>query len=117
MATAAPGITISEMFPGMARHGDKISYVRSVYHTAAAVHDTGHQMMQTGRLFSGGLESPHVGCVLGYLKGRKTDLPAHVVLPEKMGPTGGNRPPRPQTRSLWKNKRQSVLQPRREGKS
>src|SRR5215510_11336415 len=26
--TAAPGISISEMFPGMARHGDKISYVR-----------------------------------------------------------------------------------------
>src|SRR6266513_985757 len=39
--TTAPGITVSEMFPGMARHGDKISFVRSVYHTAAAVHDTG----------------------------------------------------------------------------
>jgi hypothetical protein len=90
--TTAPGVMISEMFPGMARHGDKISYVRTVYHTAAAVHDTGHQMLQTGRLFSGGLESPHVGCVLGYLKGRKTDLPPHVVLPEKMGPTGGNMP-------------------------
>src|SRR5258708_32347238 len=100
MATAAPGITISEMFPGMARHGDKISYVRSVYHTAAAVHDTGHQMMQTGRLFSGGLESPHVGGVLGYLKGRKTDLPAHVVLPEKMGPTGGDLPHAPAGRLL-----------------
>src|SRR5712691_3618740 len=92
IATQAPGITISELFPGMARHGDKISFIRSVYHTAAAVHDTGHQMMQTGRLFSGGLESPHVGCTLGYLKGRQTDLPASVVLPEKMGPTGGNLP-------------------------
>ncbi|MFN6103716.1 MAG: DUF1501 domain-containing protein [Planctomycetaceae bacterium] len=90
--TRAPGIQISEMFPGMARHGDKISYVRTVYHTAAAVHDTGHQMLQTGRLFSGGLETPHVGCVLGFLKGRKSDLPPHVVLPEKMGPTGGNLP-------------------------
>jgi len=90
--TRAPGIQISEMFPGMARHGDKISYVRTVYHTAAAVHDTGHQMMQTGRLFSGGLETPHVGCVLGFLKGRRGDLPPHVVLPEKMGATGGNLP-------------------------
>ncbi|MFN9374442.1 MAG: DUF1501 domain-containing protein [Planctomycetaceae bacterium] len=90
--TRAPGIRISEMFPGMARHGEKISYVRTVYHTAAAVHDTGHQMLQTGRLFSGGLETPHVGCVLGFLKGRKGDLPPHVVLPEKMGPTGGNLP-------------------------
>lgn len=90
--TRAPGIRISEMFPGMARHGEKISYVRTVYHTAAAVHDTGHQMLQTGRLFSGGLETPHVGCVLGFLKGRKGDLPPHVVVPEKMGPTGGNLP-------------------------
>lgn len=90
--TRAPGIRISEMFPGMARHGEKISYVRTVYHTAAAVHDTGHQMLQTGRLFSGGLETPHVGCVLGFLKGRNGDLPPHVVLPEKMGPTGGNLP-------------------------
>src|SRR5439155_4118040 len=80
------------MFPGMARHGDKISFIRSVYHTAAAVHDTGHQMMQTGRLFTGGLEHPHVGCVLSYLKGSREGLPAHVVLPTPMGPTGGNLP-------------------------
>ena len=90
--TTAPGIQVSELFPGMARHGDKISFVRSVYHTGAAVHDIGHQMMQTGRLFSGGLESPHVGCVLDFIKGRKTDLPASVIIPEKMGPTGGNLP-------------------------
>lgn len=92
IATNAPGVTISELFPGMARHADKIAFLRSIYHTAAAVHDTGHQMMQTGRLFTGGLESPHVGSVLGFLKGRKTDLPASVILPEKMGPTGGNLP-------------------------
>ena len=61
---------ISEIFPQMAKHADKFSLVRSVYHTATAVHDTGHQMMQTGRLFTGGVEHPHVGCVLGYLKGR-----------------------------------------------
>jgi len=90
--TTASGVMISEMFPGMAKHADKISFVRTVYHTAAAVHDTGHQMMQTGRLFSGGVESPHVGCTLGFLKGRNGDLPPHVVLPEKMGPTGGNLP-------------------------
>jgi hypothetical protein len=92
IATAAPEITISEIFPGMAKIADQLSLVRTVYHTAAAVHDTGHQMMQTGRLFSGGLESPHVGCTLGFLKGRNGDLPPHVVLPEKMGRTGGNLP-------------------------
>ena len=92
IATKAKGVQISEIFPGHARLGDKISYVRSCYHAAAAVHDTGHQMMQTGRLFSGGINTPHAGCALSYLRGRKTDLPAHVILPESMGRTGGGLP-------------------------
>ena len=90
--TNVPGLDISEIFPLHAKHADKFSLVRSVYHTAAAVHDTGHQMMQTGRLFTGGVNTPHAGCALSYLRGRKSDLPAHVVLPEPMGPTGGNLP-------------------------
>lgn len=83
---------ITNIFPKMAKIADKFSLVRSVYHTAAAVHDTGHQMMQTGRLFTGGINTPHVGCTLEYLKGRRGDMPAHVILPEPMGPTGGNMP-------------------------
>ncbi|HWB12259.1 MAG TPA: DUF1501 domain-containing protein [Pirellulales bacterium] len=90
--TNSPAIEISEIFPRMAQHADKLSLVRSCFHTAAAVHDTGHQMMQTGRLFTGGINTPHAGCVLSYLRGRKSDLPAHVILPEPMGRTGGNMP-------------------------
>jgi hypothetical protein len=90
--TNVAGIEISEILPLHAKHADKFSLVRSCYHTAAAVHDTGHQMLQTGRLFTGGINSPHVGCALAYLRGRKSDLPAHVILPEPMGPTGGNLP-------------------------
>jgi hypothetical protein len=90
--TKVPGIQISEIFPKVAQHTDKFSLIRSVYHTATAVHDTGHQMMQTGRLFSGGIEHPHVGCVLGYLKGQRGEVPAHVLLPRPIGRTGGNLP-------------------------
>ena len=90
--TNNPDIQISEIFPLHAKHADKFSLVRSCYHTAAAVHDTGHQMMQTGRLFTGGVNSPHAGCALEFLKGRRTELPANVILPEPMGPTGGNLP-------------------------
>jgi uncharacterized protein (DUF1501 family) len=91
-ATKVPGTQISEIFPRMAQHADKFSVIRSVYHTATAVHDTGHQMMQTGRLFSGGIEHPHIGCVLGYLKGQRGEVPAHVLLPRPIGRTGGNLP-------------------------
>src|ERR1051325_10179309 len=90
--TNNPDIQISEIFPGHAKIADKFSLVRSVYHTAAAVHDTGHQMMQTGRLFTGGVNTPHAGCALHYLQGKGHEMPTHVILPEPMGPTGGNMP-------------------------
>jgi hypothetical protein len=90
--TNVPGIEISENFPRMAKLADKYAIVRSMYHTAAAVHDTGHQMMQTGRLFQGGVEHPHLGCVLGKLRGPKGDVPPHVLLPHPIGNTGGNMP-------------------------
>lgn len=92
ISTASDAIQISEIFPGHAKVADKFSLVRSCHHTGAAVHDAGWQMMQTGRQFAGGVETPHVGAVLSYLRGRKTDLPAHVVLPETMGRGGGNLP-------------------------
>ncbi|MBI3698506.1 MAG: DUF1501 domain-containing protein [Acidobacteria bacterium] len=90
--TNAPGIQISEVFPRMARNADKFALVRTLYHTAAAVHDTGHQMMQTGRLFQGGIEYPHIGCVLSKMKGPRNDTPPHVLLPRPIGNTGGNMP-------------------------
>jgi Protein of unknown function (DUF1501) len=90
--TNVAGFEISEIFPKVARHADKFSLIRSVYHTATAVHDTGHQMMQTGRLFSGGVEHPHAGCVLGYLKKQRGEVPAHVLMPKPIGRTGGNLP-------------------------
>jgi hypothetical protein len=90
--TNVAGIEICENFPRMAKHAEKYALIRSCYHTAAAVHDTGHQMMQTGRLFTGGVEYPHVGCVLSKLKGPKGDVPAHVLMPHPIGNTGGNMP-------------------------
>lgn len=83
---------LSEILPKHAEIADKFSIVRSCYHTAAAVHDAGWQMMQTGRQFNGGVNYPHAGAVNEYLKGRRSDLPAHVVLPETMGRGGGNLP-------------------------
>jgi hypothetical protein len=90
--TNVPGIQISEIFPRMARHADKFSLIRSIYHTATAVHDTGYQLLQTGRLFRGGIEHPHMGCVLGYIRGGRGELPAHVLMPRPIGRTGGNLP-------------------------
>ena len=92
IATRVPGMQISEILPLHAQIADKFSLVRSCHHIAPAVHDAGWQMGQTGRLFRGGINTPHAGCVVSYLRGRQTDLPAHVLLPEPMGRGGGGMP-------------------------
>jgi hypothetical protein len=92
IATKSPEIQISEIFPKHAELANHISFVRSCNHNAPAVHDAGWQMMQTGRFFTGGLNTPHAGSVAAYLLGRKSDLPPFVVLPELMGSGGGNLP-------------------------
>src|SRR4030095_10966143 len=74
ISTASPDIQLTEILPRHAKLADKFSLVRSCYHTAAAVHDTGHQMMQTGRLFTGGINTPHAGCALQFLRGRRNEL-------------------------------------------
>ncbi len=90
--TNNPDIQISEIFPQTAKHADKFSIIRTMYHKAAGVHDTGHQMMQTGRLYLNGLEQPNAGCVYGFLRGPKNGLPPHVLMPRPIGNTGGNMP-------------------------
>lgn len=92
IASKSPEISISEIFPKHASIANHISFVRSCNHGAPAVHDAGWQMMQTGRFFSGGINTPHAGSVTSYLMGRKTDLPPFVVLPELMGSGGGGLP-------------------------
>jgi hypothetical protein len=87
--TNVPGIDICEHFPLMARMADQYALVRSVHHKAAPIHETGHQLMQTGYLFRGGQEYPHYGAVVSQLRGRRPGgLPPFVVLPGPIGNTG-----------------------------
>ena len=58
IATNVPGVHVCEHFPRMARMADRYAIVRSVHHREAPIHETGHQLMQTGRLFRGGVEHP-----------------------------------------------------------
>ena len=90
--TKTDAFEVSEILPKHAAVADKFSLVRSVHHGGAAVHDAGWQIMQTGRRFTGGVQTPHAGAVASHLLGRKSDLPPFVVLPELMGRGGGNLP-------------------------
>jgi uncharacterized protein (DUF1501 family) len=89
IATNVPGIAVAEHFPLMARMAERYAVVRSVHHRAAPIHETGHQLMQTGRLFRNGVEHPHYGSVVSQLRGPRADgVPPFVVLPAPVGNTG-----------------------------
>lgn len=87
--TNVSGIDIGEHFPRMAKMADRYAILRSVHHDAAPIHETGHQLMQTGHLFRGGVEHPHYGSVVSYLRGAKSGgLPPFAILPTALGNTG-----------------------------
>jgi hypothetical protein len=87
--TSVPGIHVSEIFPRLAAVADRFAIVRSVSHAEAPIHETGQQLMQTGRAFRDGQEFPHYGAALSYLRRASGGgVPAFVVLPGRIGNTG-----------------------------
>jgi hypothetical protein len=71
---------------------DRVALVRSVYHDAAPIHETGHQLLQTGRLYQAGDESPHFGSVVARIGAVRRDRPASVILPGPIASTGVDIP-------------------------
>jgi uncharacterized protein (DUF1501 family) len=87
--TNVPGVELCEHLPLTAATAHRFAVVRSVHHTAAPIHETGHQLMQTGRLSRGGVEQPHYGSVVSYFRGPRRDgAPPFAVLPGPIGNTG-----------------------------
>jgi hypothetical protein len=87
ISTNVPGVQISEHLPKQAAIFDKLSVVRSAYHTNAG-HGMGSQWMQTG--YQATIEVndniyPSTGSVVAKLKGANDPgLPAYVNLPRKV---------------------------------
>jgi uncharacterized protein (DUF1501 family) len=86
--TNVPGVDICEHLPWMAKRAGRFAILRSVHHKEAPIHETGHQLMQTGRLFRGGQEYPHYGSVMSHVKGSAGGAPPFVVVPGPIGNTG-----------------------------
>ena len=92
IATRVPGIRVSEHLPRLAARMDRVALVRSVRHDAAPIHETGHQLLQTGRLCQAGEEFPHFGSVVARSGGVRRQRPASVILPGPIASTGVNIP-------------------------
>jgi uncharacterized protein (DUF1501 family) len=91
IATNVPGIDICEHFPRMARLMDRVALIRSLHHGGVPAHEPGQQWMNTGHDFGfgPGPAQPHMGSVVARLFGQRSALPASVLLPYKIGNTGG----------------------------
>ena len=98
IATRCPGVRISEHLPRLAVRMDRLAIIRSVHHDEAPIHETGCQLLQTGRLCRAGEEAPHFGSVVAHVRGARNGLPAFALLPRPIRPPGstsrtGRRPP------------------------
>ena len=78
--------------PGWHRGWIELALVRSLYHDAAPIHETGQQLLQTGRLCRAGDEHPHAGSVVGRLRGARRGLPPFAILPGPIANTGVDIP-------------------------
>ena len=96
IASKVPGIRISELLPNLARHTDKLGFIRSVTHSDSN-HSTGAHWMLTGHKHPLAKENfgarptdyPHMGSVISKLAPVKNGLPTFVALPQVIGTTAG----------------------------
>lgn len=86
--TATPGVLFSEGLPQLARRSEQFSVVRTVHHDAAPIHETGLQLLQTGRLAGRGGLSPHFGAVVSAEFGPRSVPFANVIIPQPISATG-----------------------------
>lgn len=89
ISTNVPGIQICEHFPMMSRIMDRVALVRSLHHSTGAAHENGQRWMMTGHDFNLANPQPFAGSVISRMYGSRGNLPANILLPAKIGNTGG----------------------------
>ncbi len=88
--TAIPGVHFSESLPKLAQRAKDLVVLRSLYHDAAPIHESGLQLLLTGSLVKKGLQPPNIGNVLAQLleDKRKSEAPIAVRLGGQIEETG-----------------------------
>ncbi|OWK36088.1 DUF1501 domain-containing protein [Fimbriiglobus ruber] len=77
ITTSAPGVQFSEHLPKMAKVADKVSVVRSLYHTIPS-HGPATTFMTTGNKPTAALRYPSIGSVAARLLSTETGIPPYV---------------------------------------
>ena len=76
----------------MARMMDKVALIRSIHHKTGASHENGQRWMMTGHDFNANNPQPYIGSVVSRVFGPSGNLPAAIILPDKIGNTGTSTP-------------------------
>ena len=90
ISTSVPGTQFSESLPKLAARADNFSILRSLNHDAAPIHETGLQLLQTGRLARGTVKHPSFGSVVARFMGPRDGIAPFVTIPRLLGHTGVN---------------------------
>lgn len=80
IATAVPGTTFCESLPRLAERADRLCVVRSLYHTAAPIHEPGLQLLQSGGLVHHGKMPPSLGLRAATELPNPWGVPPYVLL-------------------------------------
>lgn len=88
--TSIPGLFFSESLPQLAKRASDLVVLRSLYHEASPVHETGLQLLLTGSLVQREGLPPNVGCFLNQVlqENKKTQVQHSIRLGGTIQQTG-----------------------------
>ncbi len=89
ISTSAPGISISEYMPKMAKVADKTTIVRSIYHSIPS-HGPATVFMTTGNKPTPALQYPAMGSLVSKLVKGEEGVPSYVSFSDIRGGTAGS---------------------------
>ena len=81
ISTNVPGIQISELFPRIAQHMDKLAIIRSM-HTEENNHPQGTHYAMTGHRPNPAMKFPSLGSVITKELGPRNKVPPYVLIPK-----------------------------------
>ena len=82
IASAVPGVRLSEHLPEVARRMRMLTIIRSIHHDADPTHEAGLRLLATGRADQG---HPALGSRVAQALGSRGGMPPFVVLPRPVG--------------------------------
>lgn len=90
--TSLPGVAFCECLPRLAAQAHELTVLRSLHHDAAPIHETGLQILQSGRVLRGPAPAPSIGALAAAHLGPQMEVPPYALLGGRLTATGTSAP-------------------------